>query len=479
MSSKWSSSLRGALAWRLGAWYAALFLIGAGALTVFAYLLLARALEARDRQVLESLLSRYATQYQRAGLSGLSRLIQRDAGEGRTERMLIRVTNGATDVIYLAEPADWNRSDAQLLDQSARGDAGWVRIPKSRDAVLEVGTVILSNGIAIQVGRTSRARAEVLDYFRARAFEFGAVVALIAITGGVLITYAGLAPLRSLETTVRSIVETGRFDARVDAGSSNDPLDTLGGQINVMLGRIQMLLGSMRGALDNVAHDLRTPLTRFRNVAEGALVSGDPAAMRDGLERALEEADRVNATLNALIDISEAETGTMRLEPEALDLQTVAGEAIALYADEAEEKGIALDVSIPVGISLTADRTRLRQVLANLIENAVKYTDSGGRVEISAESDGRFVRVRVRDTGIGISERDAPFVWDRLYRADASRSVRGLGLGLSLVKAIVEAHGGRVHLTSAVGEGSTFTVELPTAGPGAPNVGRGFSPGDA
>ena len=136
MSSKWSSSLRGALAWRLGVWYAALFLIGAGALTVFAYLLLARALEARDRQVLESLLSRYATQYQRAGLSGLSRLIQRDAGEGRTERMLIRVTNGATDVIYLAEPADWNRSDAQLLDQSARGNAGWVRIPKSRDAVL-------------------------------------------------------------------------------------------------------------------------------------------------------------------------------------------------------------------------------------------------------------------------------------------------------------------------------------------------------
>jgi signal transduction histidine kinase len=321
--------------------------------------------------------------------------------------------------------------------------------------------VTLGDDIAIQVGRTSHVRSELLEYFRQRAFEFGGVLALIAIAGGVLITYAGLAPLRSLESTVRAIVQTGRYDARVTVTPGRDPLDALGGQINVMLERIQTLLGGMRGALDNVAHDLRTPLTRFRNVAEHALVSDDPAAIREGLARALEEADRVNATLNALIDISEAETGTMRLAAEAVDVKAVVEEAVALYADEADEKRIGLEMQVPPELTLTGDRTRLRQVVANLIENAVKYTDSGGRVEIDAAAEDPWIRLRVRDTGIGISESDLPLVWDRLYRADASRSARGLGLGLSLVKAIVEAHGGRVEVSSVPGQGSAFTVLLP------------------
>jgi len=461
MSSKWGESFRHTLALRLGIWYAAIFVISATALTLFAYLLLARALEVRDHQVIDALLTRYAARYARAGLPGLLRLIDEDAVEGRHEQMLVRVLNGGTELVYDPDPGDGSALDASELDQPETRRPGWTRIPRAADAVLEVGTVLLGDDVAIQVGRTSHVRAELLEYFRQRAFEFGGVLALIAIAGGVLITYAGLAPLRSLESTVRAIVQTGRFDARVTVTPGRDPLDALGGQINVMLERIQTLLGGMRGALDNVAHDLRTPLTRFRNVAEHALVSDDPAAIREGLGRALEEADRVNATLNALIDISEAETGTMRLAAEPVDVRAVVEEAVALYADEADEKGISLETKIPSGLTLTGDRTRLRQVVANLIENAVKYTDGGGRVEIDAAAEDAGIRVRVRDTGIGISESDLPLVWDRLYRADASRSARGLGLGLSLVKAIVEAHGGRVDVSSVPGQGSTFTVLLP------------------
>jgi signal transduction histidine kinase len=466
MSSKWGESFRHALALRLGLWYAAIFVISASALTLFAYLLLAQALEVRDHQVIETLLTRYATRYQRTGLSGLLRLLDEDAGEGRHEQMMIRVLNAGSELVYYSEPGDWTPWDASQLDQPDARRSGWMRIPRTPDAVLEVGTVTLGDEVAIQVGRTSRVRAELLEYFRQRSFEFGGLVALIAIAGGVLVTYVGLAPLRSLEGTVRAIVATGRFDSRVAVTPGRDPLDTLGGQINVMLERIESLLGGMRGALDNVAHDLRTPLTRLRNVAEHALVSNDPAAMREGLGRALEEADRVNATLNALIDISEAETGTMRLSAETLELKTVIDEAVDLYVEEAEEKHIALDSRVPPGLTLGGDRTRLRQVFANLIENAVKYTNEGGRVSIEADADpsapDTWARVRVNDTGIGISEADAPLVWDRLYRADASRSARGLGLGLSLVKAIVEAHGGRVELHSTPGQGSTFTVMLPT-----------------
>lgn len=463
MSSKWSD-LRHAFALRLGLWYAALFIVSAIALFAFTYLLLARALAAQDHDVLASMLSRYAVEYQRSGLGGLQDLIQTDAGEGRHERLLVRVVTAQTEVVYFATPPGWGAFDLSILDQPSALQSAWTTIDHPPDeSVLEVGTVNLSDGVTVQVGRSSHIRDELLGYFRARALEVVALIVLIAMVGGAFLTHAALAPIRALEATLRSILRTGHFVARVATRGSHDPLDELGGLVNDLLGRIQTLLAGMRGALDNVAHDLRTPLTRFRNVAEAALVAGDAAATREGLARALEEAGRVNATLTALIDISEAETGTMTLAYERVRLGEVTQEAVSLYADEADDKDIALHSFIAPTLELVADRTRVRQVLANLIENAVKYTDRGGRVDIDARTSDGFVTTTIRDTGIGIAAEDLPFVWDRLYRADASRSARGLGLGLSLVKAIVEAHGGRVQATSSPGAGSAFSVVLPVA----------------
>ena len=189
---------------------------------------------------------------------------------------------------------------------------------------------------------------------------------------------------------MRSILQTGQFDARAPIRHSRDPLDELGARVNEMLGRIQSLVLGMRGALDNVAHDLRTPLTRFRNVAETALVAGDADAARDGLAHALEEADRVSATLTALMDISEAETGTMALTRESVGLAGVVDEALSLYADEADDKAIAIRSNVPGDLHVIGDRTRLRQVLANLIENAVSTQDA----TVTSTSGQREGRVR-------------------------------------------------------------------------------------
>lgn len=464
MSSGSNSTFARAFPLRIALWYAGLFVGSVAVLAVVTYALLGRALEAQDHSVLESMLTRYAAEYDRLGLPGLQRLIEVDAGEGRHERLLVRVIGAGAAVIYFAEPPEWGAFDLSRLDAPTVVRAGWMRIDNPPDgSVMEVGTAQLADGVIVQVGRSSHVRDELLGHFRDRGLQVLALVVLIGVLGGAVLTHFALAPLRALEGTLRGILATGRFDTRVETRASHDPLDELGGLVNDMLGRIQVLLSGMRGALDNVAHDLRTPLTRLRAVAESALLTDNPSAMREGLVRALDEAGRVNATLTALMDISEAETGTMALDRGAVDVAAVVGEAIDLYADEAEDKGLALTAAVPAGLVVTGDRTRLRQVLANLIENAVKYTDAGGRIELAGAPRGNAVEVVVRDTGVGIAATDLPFVWDRLYRGDTSRSSRGLGLGLSLVKAIVEAHGGRVAVVSTTGHGTTFTLTLPAA----------------
>jgi len=286
----------------------------------------------------------------------------------------------------------------------------------------------------------------------------------VGLAGGAILTSSALQPLRRLADTVRSILRTGRTDVRVTTQNTGDALDELSALVNAMLDRIDAVLAGMRGALDNVGHDLRTPMTRLRGIAEMALNSSDPVLLRDALADCLDESDRVIEMLNTLMDISEAETGTMTLHREPIDLSDLIGQSVELYEDLADERGVTIRTSVPSKLVVEVDRNRMRQVLANLIDNAVKYTAAGGVVEIVARRDNGDAVATVSDTGVGIPADELPRIWDRLYRGDKSRSTRGLGLGLSLVKAIVAAHGGKVSVKSHPGEGSTFELRLPSSG---------------
>jgi signal transduction histidine kinase len=420
--------------------------------------LTAVSLEQRDRQIINQKLGEYSAAYRRGGIRQLADTVRTEQLTA-PERLFVRVVDRGTEALVLSMPDGWDPSQ------------------------LETASVRLLDGTLVQVGKSTEAREDLLARFRAVLATVTLLIVAVALTGGFLVTRSAVVPIRQLTQTVRQIIETGRTDARVPPArhaqvenfrrvAGDDAIDELTTLFNAMLDRIEGLVTAMRESLDNVSHDLRTPLTRLRGQAEIALAgTPDIDRYREALADCVEEADRVLVMLNTLMDISEAESGAMQLQREPVGLVDVVRRSVELYRDVAEAKGVVLDApSVAVeaaskpadGPVVSADRTRLEQVAANLIDNAVKYTPPGGRVEVAVGREDGHAVLSVRDSGPGIAADELPRIWDRLFRGDGSRAERGLGLGLSLVRAIVEAHGGTVEVESAPGQGARFTVRLPS-----------------
>jgi signal transduction histidine kinase len=450
---------------RLAAWYAALFVLSAAAVAILGYRLLERSLVTRDHDLLRIKLSEYAARYTSGGLPALSAVVRSEQASGDEDSVVVRLIGANAEVVLTSPSPVWRAVDPSPLERWRDNEGPLRAVSPGRDRTIEVVSRVLWDGTVIQVGRTTVGREQILSDVR-RIFGSLLVAILCAgLAGGILLTRQALEPLHRLMDTVRNIARTGQFDARVATDPHGDLVDELGRVFNTMLARIETLVSGMRGALDHVAHDLRTPVARMRARAEAALTGATSREEAlDALGTCVEEADRVMALLTTLLDISEAETGTMRLTIERVALGEVVAETIDLYEDSAEDRRIALDVSVPQDLHVEADRQRLRQVLANLVENAIKYTPHGGRVAIGAAPADGGVEITVTDTGIGIAQADLPRIWERLYRADQSRGEAGLGLGLSLVAAVVAAHGGRVAVDSEVGRGSTFRIMWPATG---------------
>ncbi|MBE2215626.1 MAG: HAMP domain-containing histidine kinase [Opitutaceae bacterium] len=451
---------------RLTVFYTALFLLSLSAVFVAVYMLIARTIREREREVLEVRAAEYANVLQQGGIEVLRLYIERDQ-EPFVRSLFVRVIGERGQVNLAFTPPAWRVEGPVTMERDNWGELRpkqtvTIQIPADARRDLTEVRHPLPNGLLLVVARTTDNRAVFLEPLKRTMWIAGAITVVVVSVGGAFVSWRAIRPVRQVAATAREIIATGDLSRNVPDTRRNDEVGELVEQFNTLLTRNHNLLRAMKDALDNVAHDVRTPLTRLRAGAEAALGAGDdPAAVREALADCVEETDRIRSLLDTLLDVSAAEAGVLALKRESVDVRGLVEGVVELYALVAEEKNIQLMLQAGQPATIEADATRLRQVVANLVDNAVKYTPEGGSVYVGWDRRVDRVVIAVRDTGPGVPPGEQDKIWRRLYRGDQSRSQRGLGLGLSVVKAIVEAHGGHVAVMNHSAGGAVFTVELP------------------
>lgn len=401
-----------------------------------------------DDQIVSTIdaeISGLSEQYNTGGLRRLISVVERRSREPGASLYLVTTANGDRIVGNVASvPAAVLAKPGQSEVSYGRGEAN----AGEHLAIVQVFT--LPGGFRLLVGRDTEER----DRLRAvigRAFVSSlAAVILLGIIGGWLAATRILARVDAMTRTTRAIM-AGDLDGRLAVAGNGDELDRLATNLNQMLERIGELMRGMREVSDNIAHDLKTPLTRLRNRADEALRRSSSAdELRAALEAVIEEGDGLIRVFNALLMIARLEAGSAREIMAPLDLGAIACGVGELYEAVAEENGLVVEVRAEAGVVIEANRELIGQALANLIDNALKYgTPSGGgpgRVVIAVEARNGLAHLSVVDQGPGIPEAERDHVLARFVRLEKSRSRPGFGLGLSLVNAVVRIHRGSLRL---------------------------------
>jgi signal transduction histidine kinase len=421
--------------------YAALFSLSVLALGGFVYWAVDLLVERQREQTVQAELQGLVGEFRAFGLPGLVRAVQSRLGPERVGDGIYLLVDG------VGRPVAGNVTG---WPQQAEQRGAWLVFPVERHDIDSTSVYQayaidfpLPGGFRLLVGQNTRASAQVLDKIL-QVFGFGIVaMLLLAVGGGILFS-------RNLLNRVEAInrgaerVRRGEVGYRMPVGRAGDEFDRLSANLNAMLDEIERLMGAIRAVTDNIAHDLRSPLTRLRSRLETLDGEGSLEDQQEAIRSAIGEADQVLATFRALLSIADAESGVALAERETIDLSRIAADAVELYEAVAEEQELDLGRRIATGISVEGNRQLLFQAIANLIDNAIKY--GRGPIEISLLARDGAAELAVADRGEGILSEDRERVLERFVRLDTSRTTPGTGLGLSLVAAIARLHGGKLVL---------------------------------
>ena len=382
--------------------------------------------------------------------------------------------SGSQNVFYSVSAADGETiaesSNIDLFRPALgrlRGEERYVNLNTPAGA-FRVITETLYDGTTVRIGYTLRQTRENLEEF---ALLFWVVTAIILLPGmicGWLIARGFVSGIRRVSDAAARIAE-GDFSQRVEQKNDGAEIDDLVSVFNAMTANTEHLLTELRDVTDNVAHDLRTPLTRIRTIAE-ITISGpqDLASYRDAIIDIAEDSSGMIAMINSMLEITRIENNFEALKTSTFSLSAQLRQAYEIFSMQAEEKNLEFTLSLPDhDVMIDADKLKLQRVISNLLDNAVKFTPENGRVALSLTEEPDALVMRVADSGVGISDADKKHIFERFFRADESRTKPGNGLGLSMVHAIVLAHGASITVSDTEGGGTTFTIRFRRSLPAA------------
>ena len=416
----------------------------------------------QDRAELDSRLLSYWAAWQYGGNDAVLNRASLDMKEYGGRPYLLMLDSQEGEMLGALIPGGWEQFNLKDpdLENLIPGSYTTLRAENMAYALLITGA-IMDDGTRLFVGvSTENHQFLVRMYQRNYPWALGAIILAGALVG-IISSRRLLSPIVRLNNEIDHIIITGDMGRRLDSPGTGDQLDGLITRYNRLLDRVESLIGGMKDTLDAVAHDLRTPLTRLRGHAELALRKGDTQEYEEALAMVVEQTDQAGALLSALMDIAEAEQGMLSLDGVPCNLSSLAAEVCDMYELIAEEKDQTLNLEASEDALLSGDPVRLRQILGNLVDNALKYSPEGSCIDIRCGSGNGISWIEVIDDGSGVPEEEISRVFERLYRGDRSRGSRGLGLGLSMVKALVVAHNGSVKITKAEGRGACFRVIFP------------------
>jgi len=453
------------LHFRLTLSYAAIF--GCLAILVFgfAYLTVSKQLLAAIGEDLQDTAAEFSDLYRTRGVQALQAEINREATSHGKDNFAALYLNGSGKASIKNIPNSWSfpLPKPRMEIKSVQ----WFDAPINDlgETAKFIATPMINNGWLL-LGLSLREYDTQMRNIRA---AFGWMLLVIVLAGIGTGWWQVRRALAGVDRVRKAAIEIGdgAFDQRLELEGHGQELIDLAEAFNTMLDRIQKLIGEMRDVSDNIAHDLRSPLARIRGIAEAGLMSAgadSPPENREALATVINECDRLTSMINTMLEIAQTDAGLINQQQERIDLVMLLHDACELFQPVAEDAGMKLTIDAPdCALLVTGNKARLQRAIANLIDNALKFSHEEGHIRLIAEADGNLVRTHIRDHGIGISADDRAHIFERFYRSDLSRSKPGNGLGLSYAMSIIRSHGGTIDVTGTPGGGSTFTVRLPLA----------------
>ena len=453
------------LAFRLTLWYTGAFTVSSIIAFIVIYLLTTSIIQGRTDQELLEEVEEFSSLLELKGINEVKTQIDLETESDGVDKIFFRIIGINGDELYSSNMSSWGnigpgRIALKRLAQGTKYVYETLVIPERRHEVRIVYADIGYDKI-LQIGQSLEEDDRFIEIFRD---IFGLTLAALMVFASLIGWFMARRALLGVEEVSRTAIEIskGAFERRVPVKLRGDEIDRLATTFNSMLDRINSLIAGMREMTDNIAHDLKSPVTRIRGIAEMTLATGNSINEFEAMAaNTIEECDRLLEMINTMLDISEAEAGAGKLSMSKVDISKIVQNACELFQPIAENKGIIISCKAPEIFNVHGDKQRLQRLIANLLDNALKYTQAEGKVKVSLDGNTENVIISISDTGIGMSEDDLEHIFKRFYRCDTSRSQAGIGLGLSLAQAIAQAHGGNITVSSKPGKGSEFKLILP------------------